>query len=169
MAFYGSAVGFITYTKDRGRSISPVWTYSVIEAALLVSSEWLDNRYGEIWVGHPTDGFTQSRKWPRTSAVTNTFPQHTFSNSEIPDVVVNAIYEATYRELVTNGTLEKDYTPNKYTKVSVDGAVSVEYDNSLRASDIQIQIPIIESLMQPLLNSSAQGSFSLFSGGLSRV
>lgn len=169
MTFYGSAAGFITYTESRGKEILPAWITEVIEAALLLSSEWLDNRFERIWVGYPTGGFTQTRKWPRSSAATNEYPQYVFANDAIPDNVVSATYEATFRELTETGALQKDFKQTKYSKVSVSGAMSVEYDNSLRSSDVQLQIPIIEDLMRPLLNESAQGSFSFHSGGLSRV
>lgn len=169
MTFYGSAAGFTLYTEERGKTVLPTWTTSVIEAALLLSSEWLDRRFEKIWTGYPTGGFTQTRKWPRSTAVTNEYPQYVFADDAIPDNVVDAVYEATFRELTTTGSLQKDYTPTKYNKVSVSGAISVEYDSSLRSSDIQLQIPVIEDLMRPLLNESARGYFSFYSGGSSRV
>lgn len=170
MTFYGSAAAFETYHEARGRTISASWTDAVIEAALLVSSEWLDGKYSNVWSGYATDGFTQVRQWPRTTAVTNTFPQYVFSTSEIPDNVVYATYEAAFRELTTSGSLQKDFTPSKYNKVSISGATSVEYNSAMnQSSDIQLQIPFIESLMEPLINLSSQGSFSFFSGGVSRV
>lgn len=169
MTFYGTAAGFVTYNEDRGKAILPTWTYAVIEAALLLSSEWLDDQYGAVWTGYPTDGFTQTRYWPRASATTNTFPQHVFADTDIPDNVVEATYEAAFRELTTTGALRKDFTPSKYNKVAISGAMSVEYDTSTRSADVQLQIPVIESLMVPLLDESSQGSFSFHSGGSSRI
>lgn len=169
MSFYGNAAGFIVYSEARGRAILPAWITAVIEAALLVSSEWLDDQYDSVWTGYATDGFTQVLKWPRASAATNTFPQHLFADTDIPDNVVSAVYEAAFRELTTPGALQKDFTSSKYMKVAISRALSVEYDNSNRASDVQLQIPIIDSLMAPLLDENAQGSFSSLSGPVSRV
>jgi len=169
MAFYGTSAGFITYTEARGKTVLAAWVTAVIEAALLLSSEWLDDQYNLVWTGFPTDGFTQARKWPRTAASTNRYPSHVFLNTDIPDNVVKAVYEAAFRELTEPGVLRKDFTSSKYTKVSISGAMSVEYDNSLTASNVQVQIPVIYSLMQPLLDETSQGDFSPYSGGLSRV
>lgn len=169
MSFYGTAAGFIIYSEARSRVILATWVTAVIEAALLLSSEWLDDQYDAVWTGYATDGFTQVLKWPRASATTNTFPQHVFADTDIPDDVVSAVYEATFRELTTTGSLRKDFTSSKYIKVAISGALAVEYDNSNRAADVQLQIPVIESLMQPLLDESKQGSFSSLSGAVSRV
>lgn len=170
MGFYGNVDDFETYHESRGRVIPVDWDDDYIESALLVASEWLDGQYGNVWSGYPTGGYTQERLWPRTSAVTNTYPEYIFEDDQIPDNVIKATYEAAFREATTQGSLQKDFTPNKYTSVSVDGAISVDYNTSIiQASDTQIQIPVIERLMQPLLNNSAQGSFSFYSGGASRV
>ena len=170
MTTYGNVAAFKAYHLARGKSISVSWTDDMINAALLLCSDWLDNQYGDLWSGFPTGGFTQGRLWPRTNAGTNTYPQYIFTTSEIPANIDNAVYEVAFRELTTPGSVQKDYTPNKYNKVSVNGAISVEYNASvIQSSDLQLQIPIVESLMKPLINPSAQGSFSLYSGGSERV
>jgi len=169
MSFYGSAAAFTTYSEARSRTILAAWTTAVIEAALLISSEWLDDRYDSVWTGYATDGFTQTRRWPRASASTNTYPQYIFADTETPDNVDSAVYEAAFRELTTPGALRADFTSSKYMKVAISGALAVEYDNSNNSADVQLQIPIIDSLMAPLLDENSQGSFSSLSGKVSRI
>ena len=169
MTFYGNAVDFDTYHTDRGRTVSASWTTDDIEAALLLASEWLDDMYRNVWSGYPTDGYSQVRKWPRTTAMTNSFPQYVFTDSEIPTQVVSATYEAAFRELTTAGALRKDFTPFKYNKVSISGALSVEYNTSMTNNDVQLQIPVVGNLMSELLENPGQGSLSPYSGGAGRA
>lgn len=158
---YGSAAGFISYHENRGRTIPAHWTNSVIEAALLLASEWVDRRYGNLFEGFKTGGYTQEREWPRTAAYTNNFPIYVFADDEMPDAVAHAAYEAAFRECTTEGTLNVDFTPSKYKSVSVDGAVSVDYNDTISNSDLQIKIEVVDHLMQPLLK------YDYIRGGLS--
>lgn len=168
--FYGSAEDFVTYHEARGRTIPGTWDDSYIESALLVASEWLDNRYDDLWTGYAVDGYEQVRKWPREVATTNTFPQSIIPNTVIPERVEHATYEAAFREATTPGTLLSDFAPQKYKSVRVDGAISVDYNLSLaQAWDSQVEIPVIESLMLPLLDPEGQGTFSSLSGKSERV
>lgn len=167
--FYGSADQFVTYHLTRGKTLEPTWDVEAIESALLVASEWLDNAYDKAWCGYPTGGYEQERKWPRTDAYTNTFPSHSFATTDIPNTVLYATYEAAFRHLTKNGSLQLDFSPLKYKSVSIDGAISVEYNTALLdASDVQITIPIITSLMSPLL-SKEKADLSDYSGPLVRV
>lgn len=164
---YGSASGFTTYHEDRGRTVPDSWTDAVIEAALLVASEWVDNRYGDLFMGFKTDGFLQEREWPRTSAYTNTEPVYVFSTNEIPDRVVHAAYEAAFREATTQGSLYVDYDPSKYKSVSISGALSVDYNQNLSVSEVQKQIQIVEQLLKPLFDENLD--FASLSGSTARV
>lgn len=166
--FYGTAADFTTYHTDRGGVIPASWTDSVIEAALLLSSEWLDGIYADSFYGYKTGGFDQVREWPREAALTNTYPQKVFTDTEIPTRVEEAVYEAAFRELTTPGALNVDFTPNKYNKVSVSGAVSVEYAQNLSVNDSQLQILKVSSLIEPLLDPTKRGSSSKLSGSISR-
>jgi len=166
--FYGSAANFTTYHEDRGRTVPAEWTDSIKEAALLLASEWIDNLYGESFYGYPTDGFLQERQWPREDARTNTYPEHLFTNTETPDNVADATYEAAFRELTSPGALNVDFTPNKYNKASVDGAVTVEYAQNLTVNDAQVQIRVVDPILSPLLDPAKGGSFSGLSGDVSR-
>lgn len=165
--FYGSVAKFKTYHQERGRTVS--WTDPVIEAALLVASEWLDGAYAQLWVGTPTGGFTQERLWPRTDATTNTVPPYTFTDSEIPVLVENATYEAAFRQATSPGSLLVDFTPSKYKSVRVEGAIQAEYMNFFQSSEVQTQIAVVQTLMYPLINASAQAFFSILSGPVTRV
>lgn len=166
--FYGSAAGFITYHEGRGKTIPGTWDTERIEQALLVASEWLDDMYDNLWYGYATDGFEQERKWPREVAKTNTFPQYVFTNTQIPNRVVSATYEAAFKECTAFGSLNVDFTPNKYNSVSIDNALSVEYAKNQTIQDVQVQIRIIDSLMQPLIDPSNEGSKSSLSGASNR-
>ena len=167
MAGYGSAAGFKTYHDERGRDVPPHWHDADITAALLVASEWLDGAYASLWSGAPTGGYTQERQWPRTGATTNTTPAYEFTNSEIPQSVVNATYEAAYRELSTPGSLSVDFTQSKFNQVRVDGAIQVEYRNDfVSSSEVQLQITSIQNMMSPLVTNT---SSSFLSGASTRV
>ena len=166
--FYGSAADFQTYHSARGRTILPTWDDATIEAALLVSSEWVDNNYGEQFSGYKTDGYPQTRQWPRNQAITNTFPQYVFEDTEIPDEMADATYEAAFRELTTPGSLNVDFTPNKYLSASVEDAVEVKYAQNLTLETSQVQIRVISSILFPLLDPDKTASFSGLSGDISR-
>lgn len=166
--FYGSAAGFISYHEARGRDVSPTWDDDAIEAALLLSSEWVDGIYGSSFVGHKTAGFLQELEWPRTSAtVKATGPwgeYYIFPDSVIPDRVINATYEAAFKQLTTPGSLQVDYTPSRYKSVAIDGAIDVEYVQFSSSHDVQTQFAAIDTILWPLLDTSAYGRTSVASG-----
>lgn len=166
--FYGNVDDFKEYFTLRGKEIPEDWDDSKIESALLVSSEWLDNQFENSWIGYKVE-FDQERSWPRQSAVVQSFPYHVYDKTEIPEQVAKATYEAAFRELTKQGSLQVDFTPNKYKSVSVDGAISVEYASISYASDVQIEIPIIQNLMSILMDETKSGAFSPISGKVSRV
>jgi hypothetical protein len=146
--FYGNAEDFRTYNVARGREVPDAWDDTLIDSALLVASEYIDANYENSFIGYKTNGFTQERSWPRSNAQINTYPHYIFDNDVIPEQVVKATYEAAYREVTERGSLSVDYKPNEYKSVSVDGAISVEYNSTSNASDVQKQIPAVEKLLQ---------------------
>ena len=168
MVSYGTEAGFIEYHEARGREVPATWI-DEIEPALLVASEWLDGTYGSFFVGQKTGGYLQDREWPRMAAVTNTEPPYVFADDEIPNDVVKATYEAAYRHLQSPGSLLRDYTPMKYKKAAVDGAVSVEYAAFNFASDTQTQIPIIDRLLSSLFDPTSGADLSSYSGSSVRA
>ena len=179
---YGDATGFEAYFTARNKEIPGAWDTDSITASLLVASEWIDGVYGPLFIGQKTDGFTQEREWPRSSATViekqssyslsptyGYLASYTFPDTEIPTQVLNATYEAAYRHLTTPGSLEVDYTPGKYKSVSIDGALKVEYAQINSYTEVQIQIAAVDRLLWPLLDPSVGGGMSSLSGGSIRV
>lgn len=169
MTIYGSNEGFQEYFESRGQDIPGTWDDTYIAAALLVASEWVDGVYGPQFSGYKTGGYNQEREWPRAAAYANVYPCYNFANTDIPDRVVNATYEAAFRQATTPGSLSVDYVPGKYKSVSVDGAISVDYAQFSSTSDVQMQIAVIDVLLWPLLNAPGSGGFSGLSGPAARV
>lgn len=169
---YGTVAGFQTYHADRGRTIPGTWDDAAIAAALLSASEWIDAIYGSSFVGRKTDGFTQTREWPRISAIvkdTGFYGEYyTYPDTEIPDRVIYATYEAAWREASTPQSLQVDYTPGKYRSVTIEGSLSVEY-RDVAAPELMIQISKVDNWLWPLIDGSSSGNFSSLSGGSSRV
>lgn len=170
MAKYSTVTeaGFITYNEERGRTIPGTADTDDINSALLVASEWIDNTYGDLFVGQKTAGFLQDREWPRTGAAVND-PRYgyAFSDSEIPQRVNEAVYEAAWRQLISPGSLLVDYTPRKYKSVDIDGAIAVEYTQFSSSAEIQTTYPIIDQLLGPLLRDEA--TYSSYSGASVRA
>lgn len=168
--FYGNVEDFKNYCTLRNKVLPETWTNEMIESALLISSEWLDSKYENIFIGYKANGYKQERSWPREAAVVQNYPYYLFAKDEIPEQLNKATYEAAFRNLTSPGSLEVDFTPNQYKSVRIEGGVSVEYNSSLAyASDIQTEIPIIQSLMSDLIDYDKSGSFSRVSGRASRV
>jgi len=169
MATYTGATiaGFDTYFEARGVERPASVTDDIVTAALLVASEWIDGIYGPSFIGYKTGGFLQSREWPRTLAVVDTFPYFAFEIDQIPEHVIHAVYEAAWRHASNPGSLLVDYTPGKYKSVSIDGAVSVEYASFNYASETQTTFPRIDQLLWSLLGGGQ--SVSRYSSAAQRV
>lgn len=168
---YGDAAGFESYHESRGREILVDWDIGSINGALLAASEWIDGIYGSSFIGYKTGGFTQTREWPRTNAVVEySYPNYLFSDSEIPERVTHAAYEAAYRHLTSPGSLQADYTPAKYKSVQIDGALKVDYAQFSSAHETKIQIGIVDTLLWPLIDTDDEGvGSSTMSGGSVRI
>lgn len=165
--FYGTATGFKTYESDRGRPADAGVTDAEIDAALLVASEWLDGVYRSSFAGLKVGGRDQIREWPRTGVVD--MYGYAVSSDGVPREVENATYEATFRQIANPGSLIIDYTPGKYKKAAVSGAVSVEYASFGYASDAQPQYLVIDQILAPLLLAVGAGDYSGLSGKLVRA
>ena len=165
---YGNAEDFQAYLTERGFEIPNDWDDEKINAALLVASEWLDSQYENLWIGYKTD-YNQERSWPRQLAVVQTYPYYVYQTDEIPDEVIKATYEGARRELTAQGSLQVDFQPSQYSSVMVYNAVTVEYNSNASAGDVQIQIPIIQSLMNKLLDSNKGAGNNSLSGVAVRV
>lgn len=170
---YGTADGFVTYFTERNKDVTP-YDDAEINAALIVASEWIDGVYGSTFVGRKTGGFLQENEWPRVNATVfdgegDFANYYTFPDNTVPTEVIRATYEAAFRQLVSPGTLNPDYTPNKYKRVAIDGAISVEYTQFSNASETILSISNIDMLLYKLLDRSNAGAMSGLSGPSSRV
>lgn len=149
--------GFEQYHSTRGRVIPGTWDNTAIEGALLIASEWIDNIYGNLFIGQKTDGFLQEREWPRINAsVLDVRYPYIFGREEIPERITKAVYEAAWRQASNPGSLMVDYTPGKYKSVKIDGAVSVDYAQFSSSAEIQTTYPIIDSLLSVLMTTAGQ-------------
>jgi hypothetical protein len=163
--FYGTAGGFRIYHTARGRNIGAYDDDSEIEAALLVASERNDAKYRASFSGTKVGYRSQIRDFPRVGGF-DVFG-YSIPSDTIPTEMINATYEAALRQLVTPGSLSLDWTPSKYKRVSVDGAVSAEYTVFGSAMDVQTQFAIIDEIIAPIL--TGHGNFAALSGAAIRV
>lgn len=145
---YGTAAGFTEYHEARGRSVAE-WEEPEINAQLLVASEWLDNTFRDKFDGWKVAPTTQEREWPRTGVVD--FYGYAVSSASVPVQIERATYEAALRLLTDPDMLSRDVAPTPYKRVSIDGALSVEYAGQAAAS-LATHIPIIGQVLSSLLN-----------------
>lgn len=161
MDFYGTASGYVEYHTARGRDVGTP-TDPEIEQALLVASEWLDGSFS--WPGDKMGiRDTQVREWPRSWVFDRN--GDTVSNLTVPVEIERATYEVAFRWLADSTVLSPDHTPEKYKRVTIDGALSVEY-RGLNAQTAQKQFPVLSVILAPLLNGY---NTSALSSGIVRV
>ncbi len=165
--FYGTAAGFRTYHTSRGRSVAAYDDDVEVVAKLLVASEWIDAKFQRSFGGTKVGQRAQVREWPRNGAMDR--DAYSISADSVPTETISATYEATLRELIAPGSLSIDWTPNTYKRVSVDGAISAEYNNFNAASDVQTQFILIEQIIAPILAGHGNGSMASLSGAITRV
>ena len=143
---YGTYAGFLTYHTERGRDVSE-WDETSVDAALLVSSEWLDNAYRDELPGLKTGGAAQVAEWPRTGVID--YYGYAVDSSTVLDAINRATYEVALRVLKDREVLSPDVAPNKYKRVSIDGALSVDYADT--SGGLQTQMPIVGQILSGLL------------------
>lgn len=163
--FYGTVAAADAWHTAHG-SAGWIGTNEQKEAALLVASEWLDERYRGSFPGYPTGKAAQVREWPRTEAVDiygNTIPSDT-----VPVQIERATYVVALRQIMQPGSLYVDWTPGKdKISVAVSGAVSVTYAGAGSYADAQLQIGGLGAIMAPVL--IADNTSSMLSGRSGRV
>lgn len=166
MTFYGTAEGFRDYHTARGRDVTDYADDALVEAALLVASEWIDAVYfPPSWPYYKTGGSAQVRHWPAIGVIDGY--GYAVPKDTVPYQVEHATYEAALRHLQSPDALSPDYTPNKYKRVSIHGSVSVDYAKTDQAFDVQSQYPIIDLILESLLGGG--GRMSALSGAVARV
>lgn len=159
---YGSVASFKTYHNARGRDVTAYGDPAIL-GALLVASESLDARYQSKFPGFKIGQRAQVREWPRTGGID--IYGYSIAADTIPTEVENATYEMALRQLQSPGSLSIDWTPNKYRRASVDGAVAVEYASISSASEAQTQFNVVDEILGPILTAR---DISPLSGGSSR-
>jgi hypothetical protein len=158
MQHYGDETGYRAYHTARGRDVENDEGTAIL-SSLIVASDWIDGTYRSMWPGTKVGGREQIRDWPRYGVVDiNGQPVP----SDVPPVEVdNATYEAAYREIANPGSLSMDYTPSKYKRVSIDGALSVDFAGFNSAADMQTQYTVIDQILYPILGTSATSNSKL--------
>lgn len=163
--FYGTVAAADTYHTERGNT-GWIGTNAVKEAALLIASEWLDEVYGEMFTGYPTDKASQERAWPRREAH-DVYGDY-FAIDAIPVQMERATYEIALRQIVSPGSLFKDWTPGQEKlSVAVSGAVSVTYRGAANYSEAQLKIGKVGSILRPIIDANSRSS--AYSGAAGRV
>lgn len=162
--FYGSASGFRSYHISRANDF-PDLPDADIEAALLVSSEWIDNRFRLNFGGYKVLEREQLREWPRIGHYDSY--GYLVPSSEVPREILSATYEMALRRLDDPAQLSIDFTPNKYKSVSVSGAVAVQYAAFTSASQVQKEFAIVGEILSGLLYYYSQSSS--LSGAVNRI
>lgn len=148
---YGTPSGFRTYLTERSIPLPlDADDDAIVDGKLLVASEWLDARYGGMFPGRKTNGRAQDRAWPRTGA--SDHEGYAIDFETVPVEIDYATYEAARREFNSAGILSRDYTPNKYQRAAVSGAVDVTYTNFNGAQDTQIELQIVNEILSKLLD-----------------
>lgn len=153
---YGTVDGYRLYCFDRN-NLHANDPDDKIQAALVVASEWLDSQYRNSFPGLKVGQRAQVREWPRTGA--QDIYGYAIDQTTVPVEVINATFEAAHRELDNAGSLSVDYTPSRYKRASVDGAVDVEFRHFDNVSDVQVRIAIVDQILRPILTSQ-QGMLS---------
>lgn len=165
--FYGTAAGYKAYFLARERDI-PISTDEEIEGSLLVASEWIDATFRSGFGGLKVGGREQIREWPRTGAMD--IYGYSLPSDSVPIEVINATYEAAAQNIISPGSLTVNFSPPKYKRVSIDGAVSVEWAGIEFASDAQMQLQTVNNTIAPVLTSNPMFPLaSRFSGPGYRV
>ncbi len=161
---YGTRAGYSSYHTARNHSLAS-HTDARVDAALIVASEWIDAVYRMSFPGLKVGMRSQEREWPREGGMD--IYGYAISSASVPTEIINATYEAAYRQIETPGCLSIDWTPSKYKRVSVDGAVSAEYQTFDSIGDAQMRLAIVDQILDPILTGTG-ADISKHSGSVLR-
>lgn len=152
MDHYGTETGFFEYFDLRGVDIDPalIADPSLVPGLLIRASEWLDAIYGSQWGGYKRRERDQIRDWPRFSAYD--INDDLIDENTIPVELEHATYVAAASVQSDSTILSSNYTPSRFNKVSIDGALSVDFRNFTSSSEVQTKITLVEQLLSRILN-----------------
>jgi len=159
MSNYGTVDAYKAYHAERGNVIGTHSDAKILEA-LLVASEWIDAKYRALFPGLKVGMREQVREWPRSGALD--YYGYAISSLSVPVEIEYAVYEATLIHLTGSKSLSVDWTPAQYRKVSIDGAISLEYADFSSSQDVQTQFKKIDEILSLLVTVKGAAS-----GGLS--
>jgi len=163
---YGTPAGFRAYHEARGRSLpAAALDDDQVTPALLVTSEWIDNKYRGSFGGYKFGLRTQVRDWPRYDA--RDADLNDIPSDSVPDEVIAATYEGAFLQLSNPGVFAVNYTPPRYTSARVEGAVAVTYAQ-LDSASVQTQFAIVDQLLSRILAGNGDGGYSALSGRIVR-
>jgi len=165
VATYGTIGDATSYYTARGTQAP--WEAaddSVKTAKLQVATDWIDRHYGSKFPGSKVGGRSQVLQWPRVRAYDAN--GELIANDEIPVEVVNATYEAAYRELITPGSLSPDYTGSAAIKRELKKLDKLEkeveyFDNAASAGNATPIFYAIDDILAPILTGAVLNKTSV--------
>lgn len=161
---YGTADGFRAYLAERNITATNSTDDALVNAALLVATEWLDSRYRAVFPGLKTSGRLQLRQWPRRGA--SDIYGYYIDYLTVPVQIENATYEAARIELDVPGQLTVNFTRPEFTEAVISGAMSVKYNTTLTVRDVQLQVQAVDQVLYEIIRPEWGGSS--ISGTLTR-
>lgn len=148
---YLSVADFKTYADNRGLSYAGR-ADTEIEQALRRGTTYLDARYANRWPGTRANGRAQGLMWPRIDATDAEWTE--IEADEIPKEVLNALAEATVRELTSPGSLSPDVTNSAGGAVIREkvGPLEVEYSEG-STGRLRPLIQVLDDILAPLFGT----------------
>jgi hypothetical protein len=123
---YGSLADANTYLAGYGRGDWVDGDDELKEPALRRGTTYIDGHYGTMFPGTRTHGREQALAWPRKNA--KDVELNPIAEDSIPIEIINATFEAAYREFVAPYSLSPDYSSSRVQKRVSVGPISVEYE-----------------------------------------
>ena len=114
--WYGDPAEFTEYCDNRGYTVPA----GDITDSLVRASQYIDSRYGAMFIGYRTHGRDQPRQWPRTNAYD--YEGYYLDPEETPSEVRMATYEAAIRELQSPGSLSRISSRGRSSRASASAA-----------------------------------------------
>lgn len=140
------------YFEARGNT---TWTDSTDdkEGALVRATAAIEAKYGSRYPGSRANGRSQPLGWPRTSATDA--DDEEIADDEIPQELIDAVCEASLRELIEPGSMMPDLDRGGAINRLKAGSVEVEYSGNASATTTYT---LIDGILARLLGA-AQASF----------